>query len=91
MGKLIKLVALAAAGTLGAAANNALAVESTCSQLPSWSTLKAALDASQATNVELNGGFGLQMWGVIVNSDGGVCAVAFSGPFKEAQWGATAA
>jgi uncharacterized protein GlcG (DUF336 family) len=45
--------------------------------------LKAALTTAQAT---ANGGFGLHMWGTIVDRSGVVCAVAYTGPFLGAQW-----
>jgi len=56
---------------------------SSCHDLPSWSQLKAALDLAQAQS---NAGFGLNMWGSIVNRDGKVCAVAFTGTDRGAQW-----
>jgi len=58
-------------------------VKSACSQLPSYSQLKAALVSAQGQS---NGGFGLNMWGTIVNRDGVVCAVAFTGADRGAQW-----
>src|SRR5580692_3216785 len=58
-------------------------VKSACSQLPSYSQLKAALVSAQAQS---NGGFGHNMWGTIVNRDGVVCAVAFTGSDRGAQW-----
>jgi uncharacterized protein GlcG (DUF336 family) len=33
-----------------------------------------------------NGGFGLNMWGTVVNRDGEVCAVAFTGGDRGDQW-----
>src|SRR5262245_8776538 len=54
-----------------------------CSLLPSQADLKAALTA--AKNVA-NGGFGLNMWGTIVNRDGIVCAVAFTGNDRGDEW-----
>jgi len=54
-----------------------------CSLLPSQAELKAALTA--ARNVA-NGGFGLNMWGTIVNRDGVVCAVAFTGSDRGDEW-----
>jgi uncharacterized protein GlcG (DUF336 family) len=58
-------------------------VQSACSLLPNHAQLHAALAAAQAQS---NGGFGLQMWGTIVNRDGVVCAVAFTGSDRGAQW-----
>lgn len=54
-----------------------------CSALPSHAALKAALISAQAQS---NGGFGLEMWGTIVDRDGEVCAVAFTGSDRGAQW-----
>lgn len=54
-----------------------------CRDLPSWRDLKAAL--TQARNAN-NGGFDLHMWGTIVNRDGEVCAVAFTGSNRGDQW-----
>jgi uncharacterized protein GlcG (DUF336 family) len=54
-----------------------------CSGLPSWFTLQAQLKAAQAQS---NGGFGLNMWATVVNRDGIVCAVAFTGNSRGDQW-----
>jgi uncharacterized protein GlcG (DUF336 family) len=56
---------------------------SQCRDLPSQSTLRAALEAAQAMQ---NGGFGLEMWATVVNRDGVVCAVAFTGNSRGDQW-----
>jgi uncharacterized protein GlcG (DUF336 family) len=64
--------------------------EGNCSQVPSHAQLKAALDNAVGTPSGLpslpNGGFGLDMWGTIVNRDGIVCAVAFTGTGRGDQW-----
>lgn len=54
-----------------------------CAGLPSHTDLSAALAAARA---EANGGFNLAMWGSIVNRDGIVCAVAFTGGDRGDQW-----
>jgi uncharacterized protein GlcG (DUF336 family) len=54
-----------------------------CADLPSHDALHAALSAAQAQS---NGGFGLNMWGTVVNRDGVVCAVAFTGSNRGSQW-----
>ena len=54
-----------------------------CSKLPSYTQLKTAL--KQARDAD-NGGFDLDMWGTIVNRDGVVCAVAFTGSDRGSQW-----
>jgi uncharacterized protein GlcG (DUF336 family) len=54
-----------------------------CGSLPSQSDLKAALATARGV---ANGGFNLDMWGSIVNRDGIVCAVAFTGADRGSQW-----
>ena len=54
-----------------------------CRDVPNHSQLKTALGAAQN---QTNGGFGLEMWGTIVNRDGVVCAVAFTGSDRGSQW-----
>src|ERR1041384_7303794 len=56
---------------------------SKCSGLPSQSELQAALASATATETS---GLNNQMWATIVNRDGVVCAVAFSGVNRAAQW-----
>src|SRR5579862_5369755 len=55
----------------------------TCATLPGYAKLKAAL--VQATKDETSG-LNNQMWATIVDRDGVVCAVAFSGKDRFAQW-----
>jgi len=54
-----------------------------CRTLPGQASLKTALDAAVATE---GSGLNLHMWATIVNRDGIVCAVAFSGTNRGAQW-----
>jgi uncharacterized protein GlcG (DUF336 family) len=54
-----------------------------CNGLPTWSQLRDAL--KNARN-QANGGFNLDMWGTVVNRDGIVCAVAFTGGNRGDQW-----
>jgi len=54
-----------------------------CKALPDYARLRAAL--IQAT-VEEASGLNNQMWGTIVDRDGVVCAVAFTGVNRGAQW-----
>jgi uncharacterized protein GlcG (DUF336 family) len=54
-----------------------------CGDLPSHSALRNALAAARAA---ANGGFNLDMWGTVVNRDGIVCAVAFTGGNRGDQW-----
>lgn len=57
-----------------------------CSTLPSQAALKTALSGSITASNGANGGFGFNMWGVIVDNSGIVCAVAFSGGNFTYQW-----
>src|SRR5438477_11672590 len=57
-----------------------------CKSLPSFSALKAALDAATATE---SSGLNNQMCGTVVDRDGVVCAVAFTGVNRGAQWPAS--
>src|SRR5687767_11305241 len=54
-----------------------------CKDVPAHGALQAALAAAQA---QANGGFGLHMWASVVNRDGVVCAVAFTGTGRGEQW-----
>jgi uncharacterized protein GlcG (DUF336 family) len=56
---------------------------SNCPNLPSNSALAAALATALANE---NSGLNNQMWATIVDRDGVVCAVAFSGVNRGAQW-----
>lgn len=57
-----------------------------CSALPTHGTLKAALEKATA---EEKSGLNNHMWATIVDRDGVVCAVAFSGSDRAAQWPAS--
>ncbi len=54
-----------------------------CQGLPSHNQLQAALAAARNQS---NGGFNLDMWATVVNRDGIVCAVAFTGANRGSQW-----
>jgi uncharacterized protein GlcG (DUF336 family) len=54
-----------------------------CANLPSQTQLKNALAAATATETS---GLNNQMWGTVVDRDGIVCAVAFTGNDRAAQW-----
>ncbi len=56
---------------------------SRCAGLPSHAALKSALTAARD---QANGGFNLDMWATVVNRDGIVCAVAFTGGDRGSQW-----
>lgn len=57
--------------------------KSACNGLPSYTALKTALDAAVSTETS---GLNLHMWATVVDRDGIVCAVAFSGTDRGAQW-----
>lgn len=82
------LAVLSAAGLCAVAATSVVADDrddqaSDCRGVPSHAALKAALEQARQ---EKNGGFNLEMWGTIVNRDGIVCAVAFTGKDRGDQW-----
>jgi uncharacterized protein GlcG (DUF336 family) len=59
---------------------------SDCSKLPDYNKLKAALTNTVKEGKGANGGLGNQEWGTVVNRDGIVCAVVFTGPNRGAEW-----
>jgi len=74
------LLSLAAASSAALADDNG---RNACSGLPSYAALERALIA--AVQAE-SSGLDFQMWGTIVDRDGVVCAVAFSGDDRGSQW-----
>jgi uncharacterized protein GlcG (DUF336 family) len=78
----LSLASVAALPALAASESEAN-IRNLCAGLPNHDDLKTALDAARS---EANGGFNLDMWGVVVNRDGIVCAVAFTGANRGAQW-----
>ena len=54
-----------------------------CDKVPGHDALHAALAGARIVG---NGGFNLDMWGAIVNRDGVVCAIAFTGGDRGSQW-----
>jgi hypothetical protein len=68
------------AGTAVSQANNK------CAGLPDYQKLKAALTSVVKEGKEANSGLGNPEWATIVNRDGIVCAVVFSGPDRSAEW-----
>src|SRR5438067_6854016 len=57
-----------------------------CEKLPDHGKLRAALQSVVKEGKAANSGMGNQEWAVVVNRDGIVCAVVFSGPDRGAQW-----
>ncbi len=56
-----------------------------CKDVPTFAQLQTALKSAR-TAASGNGGFNLDMWGTIVNRDGDVCAIAYTGSSLGAQW-----
>lgn len=56
---------------------------SRCAGFPTHAVLKSALTAARD---QASGGFNLDMWATVVNRDGVVCAVAFTGADRGSQW-----
>lgn len=54
-----------------------------CSSLPDYTALRSALVSAVSAETS---GLNLHMWATIVDRDGVVCAVAFSGANRGAQW-----
>jgi hypothetical protein len=80
-GAAVGVAFLCIAGT--ASADDTGAGGNACKNLPGYAALKAALVAATATE---SSGLNNQMWGTIVDRDGIVCAVAFTGVNRGAQW-----
>src|SRR3977135_2707035 len=72
---------------LSLAATAAIAADTddpkSCAGLPNHSQLQTALESARAQS---NGGFNLDMWATVVNRDGDVCEVAFTGNNRGSQW-----
>jgi uncharacterized protein GlcG (DUF336 family) len=60
--------------------------DSGCPGLPTHAQLLAALKSVVDVGGTNNSGFGLNMWATVVNRDGEVCEVAFSGQDRGDQW-----
>jgi uncharacterized protein GlcG (DUF336 family) len=78
-----KLASIVFASVVGVGFATPVLAAADCTGLPTQSDLKAALKSAVAAG---NGGFGLNMWATVVNRDGQVCAVAFSGDGRGDQW-----
>ena len=79
------LLSLAGLGSAGAQAADALEPTTIrgCGALPSHEALRGALIHARTQG---NGGFDLDMWAAVVNRDGIVCAVAYTGADRGRQW-----
>ena len=76
------VVSLALVGFLVLGAGTARA-DGPCADVPTHAALLTALSTARAAS---NGGFNLDMWATVVNRDGVVCAVAFTGNNRGDQW-----
>jgi uncharacterized protein GlcG (DUF336 family) len=84
--KAIMGIGLTLSLTLGAAtamADNQGVYWASCVGLPDHHVLQNALENARAQS---NGGFNLDMWATVVNRDGLVCQVAFTGNNRGSQW-----
>src|SRR5438034_11246890 len=79
----ILVVAVAYALAASSATQNTDDQGFSCSNLPSFSAFKNAIASATAAETS---GLNNQMWATLVNRDGVVCAVAFSGVNRAAQW-----
>src|SRR5437867_4731470 len=66
-----------------AAMSTVAGAQAACAGLPTQAQLKAALVAAVSAETS---GLNNHMWATIVNRDGVVCAVAFSGSDRSAEW-----
>ncbi len=73
----------ALAGEADWGGDEGIALSKQCAGLPSHAALKSALTAARQQS---NGGFNLDMWATVVNRDGVVCAVVFTGADRGSQW-----
>ena len=65
-------------------ASLAFAQDGGCRDLPSHSELTVALRT--VVKAQKNGGLGLNMWATLVNRDGEVCSITFTGTDRGEQW-----
>lgn len=57
-----------------------------CSALPDASRLRSVVQSVVKEGASKNGGMGNQEWAAVVNRDGIVCAIVFSGTTRSDQW-----
>lgn len=83
MAKSLTIITVFVLAALLAGFHSAAAQEAGCEGLPDHDTLRAALSDARADS---NGGLNLDMWATVVNRDGIVCAVVFTGADRGDQW-----
>lgn len=82
-----RILTLCAATALTTGLAMASEARADCSNLPSHDALTKALQgAVKASGGPSNGGLDLNMWATVVDKDGTVCAVTFSGKEYSDQW-----
>jgi uncharacterized protein GlcG (DUF336 family) len=57
-----------------------------CAELPDAARLRTTLQSAVRQGASKNGGMGNQEWAAVVNRDGIVCAIVFSGTTRSDQW-----
>src|SRR5947209_11032552 len=82
LSKILALLTLIAAVTGAALAQK----PDKCGELPDYNKLKNTLITVVKQGKEANSGLGNPEWAAVVNRDGIVCAVVFSGPDRSAEW-----
>src|SRR5437016_9881215 len=80
------IVALALSSSTAGRAQDEQQDRNISKDLPGHAQLTAALKAVVDVGGTKNAGFGLNMWATVVNRDGIVCAVTFSGNDRGDQW-----
>src|SRR5437016_6574119 len=80
------IVALALSSSTAGRAQDEQQDRNISKDLPGHAQLTAALKAVVDVGGTKNAGFGLNMWATVVNRDGIVCAVTFSGDDRGDQW-----
>jgi uncharacterized protein GlcG (DUF336 family) len=80
--------AISIAGIAVAAALPQLSAQSKpdCSNLPQPDQLRSIMQGVVRQGASKNGGLGNQEWAAVVNRDGAVCAIVFSGNTRADQW-----
>ena len=81
--KLIKMLVVSGFVLSGFSMQAVAEDSNSCKGLPSYAQLKSALNSAVRADAT---GFNLNMWATVVDRDGVVCAVAFSGADRGAQW-----
>ena len=84
--KLKSLIAVSVFASLLAAGSAMAQASLDCSKLPNYNDLKQAVIAAVREGAGANSGLGNQEWAAVVNRDGTVCAVIYSGPSRAAEW-----